>query len=177
MPTVAFSGVIVMFPRRTASTLFPYTTLFRSIFNGGFGRDATTTGGGAGVVVSSGGTASGTTLKGGFESIRSGGTGIATVVRGRKSTRLNSSHSSISYAVISVNKDRVFAGDDANRCVLWCHCHVSAPHCIHTLSLHDALPIYLQRGLRARRDDHWRWCWGGCLIRWHRERDDSQRGL
>src|SRR5690348_9393529 len=52
----------------------------------------------------------------------------------RKSTRLNSSHPSISYAVFCLN--------------------VSAPSAIYTLSLHDALPICpgpsRRRGLRSR---------------------------
>src|SRR6266481_2473661 len=55
-------------------------------------------------------------------------------VRDRKSTRLNSSHSSISYAVFCLKKkkrydDAVFFFDD------------TAATEIYTLSLHDALPI------------------------------------
>src|SRR5438034_2386513 len=67
-----------MIRRPPRSTLFPYTTLFRS---GGDGR-----GGRAG---------------------RSGGSRRATVARqDRKSTRLNSSHTVISYAVFCLKKKK-----------------------------------------------------------------------
>src|SRR3989337_2088109 len=79
-----------MIRRPPTSTLFPYTTLFRSLNSSHGIRDATVTG-----------------------------------VQDRKSTRLNSSHGSISYAVSLDRKStRLNSSPD-----------------IHTLSLHDALPI------------------------------------
>src|SRR2546430_12696581 len=94
-----------MIRRPPRSTLFPYTTLFRS-----FGESLADLSGffaGAGAAAS-----------GGFEDDSCGGScasaGIATAIRSpegsgakdRKSTRLNSSHSQISYAVFCLEKKK-----------------------------------------------------------------------
>src|SRR5690242_21332583 len=96
-----------MIRRPPRSTLFPYTTLFRSTANftslqrttisGGFGNDTIR---GSGV---------NDTISGGFgnDSIF-GGAGNDTL-EDRKSTRLNSSHMSISYAVFCLKKKKTKA--------------------------------------------------------------------
>src|SRR2546427_5655634 len=73
-----------MIRRPPRSTLFPYTTLFRSRYavNGRFGATASASGG---ITVP-------------FQ--------IALQGRDRKSTRLNSSHSQISYAVFCLKKKK-----------------------------------------------------------------------
>src|SRR5438132_6679731 len=76
-----------MIRRPPRSTLFPYTTLFRSLFcNGG-----TASGLGVGVLHSSRGKCS---------------TTLTTERTDRKSTRLNSSHTVISYAVFCLKKKK-----------------------------------------------------------------------
>src|SRR5689334_24135674 len=78
-----------MIPRPPRSTLFPYTTLFRSMFGGQPNRQsdaAPTANIGQIVVASAAAVSNGTT--------------------DRKSTRLNSSHSSISYAVFCLKKKK-----------------------------------------------------------------------
>src|SRR5690242_12024622 len=71
--------------------------------------------------------------------------------RDRKSTRLNSSHMSISYAVFCLKKKNCVRhhGDDVFHCLpdlihLLSHFFFkhTAPTDIYTLSLHDALPIW-----------------------------------
>src|SRR2546430_13273978 len=83
-----------MIRRPPRSTLFPYTTLFRSVRGGGPERDdAQRAGEGAG---------------GGAAGLRAEGLqqpqDVARV--DRKSTRLNSSHSQISYAVFCLKKKK-----------------------------------------------------------------------
>src|SRR2546427_6949896 len=78
-----------MIRRPPRSTLFPYTTLFRSGFRGGAG-EAQGAAGGAAVVGAQGGRAP----------VAAGGQGD------RKSTRLNSSHSQISYGVFCFKKKK-----------------------------------------------------------------------
>src|SRR5256886_3322042 len=73
-----------MIRRPPRSTLFPYTTLFRS--NCGFHLP----------------TAAGTDAMANFASLR----GPVGLNRDRKSTRLNSSHSQISYAVFCLKKKK-----------------------------------------------------------------------
>src|SRR5689334_383173 len=55
----------------------------------------------------------------------------------RKSTRLNSSHSSISYAVFCLKKKKTTVIDALSASTF----PAPPPTAIHTLSLHDALPI------------------------------------
>src|SRR5688572_31894625 len=95
-----------MIPRQPRSTLFPYTTLFRSPGarkdDGAHARD-----GGVGRSRPSGGRAG---LAGVFQGPR-GVSARADVrsdaaLRDRKSTRLNSSHSQISYAVFCLKKKK-----------------------------------------------------------------------
>src|SRR3990167_8432303 len=101
----------LMIRRPPRSTLFPYTTLFRSPL-------ASRPGPGAGD---------------GSEG-QAAGDHRPRAHRDRKSTRLNSSHSQISYAVFFFND--------------------TATTEIYTLSLHDALPI--SAGVPARA---WSWGW------------------
>src|SRR2546429_2389092 len=95
-----------MIRRPPRSTLFPYTTLFRSL--SASERETppplSTTGGGA-----------------------------AWLARDRKSTRLNSSHGYISYAVFCLKKKiRPGAGDE----VYFGRCHTEGPFFGQTLGLH-----------------------------------------
>src|SRR5688572_31569918 len=87
-----------MIRRPPRSTLFPYTTLFRSretalVEGGGMLQPGAEHGGGTAVV-----------LRGAEHSDRVGGGGF--IARDRKSTRLNSSHSQISYAVFCLKKKK-----------------------------------------------------------------------
>src|SRR2546430_9579921 len=70
-----------MIRRPPRSTLFPYTTLFRSILRHGTGGSVTRTS-------------------------RSRGKAASPATKDRKSTRLNSSHSQISYAVFCLKKKK-----------------------------------------------------------------------
>src|SRR3990167_6014038 len=97
-----------MIRRPPRSTLFPYTTLFRS------------------------GSGDGKEIKGRIAQIRA--EVDTTTSEDRKSTRLNSSHSQISYAVFCLLK--IFFFND------------TATTEIYTLSLHDALPIWFWRRKR-----------------------------
>src|SRR2546427_3843150 len=82
---VVFVFFFLMIRRPPRSTLFPYTTLFRSSARVAEHRgDAGGGGGGAGA----------------------GGGTSSTSARDRKSTRLNSSHSQISYAVFCLKKKK-----------------------------------------------------------------------
>src|SRR3712207_7841617 len=88
-----------MIRRPPRSTLFPYTTLFRS--------DLTPTGGSASAATGGGGILmkSGLTTK--FEIIDSGGLAKTVFCNlDRKSTRLNSSHAQNSYAVFCLKKKK-----------------------------------------------------------------------
>src|SRR5574337_636426 len=101
-----------MIRRPPRSTLFPYTTLFRSTKQGIDKKDITT---------------------------------IDYSVNpkyewDRKSTRLNSSHHSISYAVFCLKKKKKY----------FFFFNDTATTEIYTLSLHDALPIY-EAGNRQKR--------------------------
>src|SRR2546430_13366812 len=84
-----------MIRRPPRSTLFPYTTLFRSNFNDDFYLD-----------LDKNFTSSIPELKEALERIDSrGSTALYDAIVGdRKSTRLNSSHSQISYAVFCLKK-------------------------------------------------------------------------
>src|SRR2546427_4300914 len=80
-----------MIRRPPRSTLFPYTTLFRSVAHRGQGREKTR-GGGAGAPDAGQGRP---------------GRQVRQLPRpDRKSTRLNSSHSQISYAVFCLKKKK-----------------------------------------------------------------------
>src|SRR3712207_8678204 len=85
-----------MIRRPPRSTLFPYTTLFRS--EGGLTDDEVAGFEQAGAVA----------LRMGSEVLRTSTAGVAAVAallsRDRKSTRLNSSHANISYAVFCLKK-------------------------------------------------------------------------
>src|SRR3712207_7066579 len=91
----------LMIRRPPRSTLFPYTTLFRSIFKNGDREQQRKvaaillTNRGVGPADARGG--SGTEMDGGKD-------GRRTSPLDRKSTRLNSSHANISYAVFCLKK-------------------------------------------------------------------------
>src|SRR5689334_23939676 len=88
-----------MTPRPPRSTLFPYTTLFRSRGNEWVPGDSRPAQAAAGVHAAGGGPAG----AGGQEDLG----GPTTENRqDRKSTRLNSTHSSISYAVFCLKKKK-----------------------------------------------------------------------
>src|SRR2546427_8697487 len=74
-----------MIRRPPRSTLFPYTTLFRSLI-AEFGQQAF--------------------ASSDVEDVLSRAVELVTVMRDRKSTRLNSSHSQISYAVFCLKKKK-----------------------------------------------------------------------
>src|SRR2546430_11752734 len=82
-----------MIRRPPRSTLFPYTTLFRSNPASFARRAGLTAGQVAGVLLT-------------VEVLPNGRTGTVEVLRDRKSTRLNSSHSQISYAVFCLKKKK-----------------------------------------------------------------------
>src|SRR5689334_24209164 len=86
-----FSFFFLMIRRPPRSTLFPYTTLFRSPRPAGVRRD---------------GDASGVDRPGGPRHLR------VLQREDRKSTRLNSSHSSISYAVFCLKKKKKIIKED-----------------------------------------------------------------
>src|SRR4030042_1145469 len=123
---------VLMIRRPPRSPLFPYTTLFRSI-------DAISDGlGYSGIIIA--------TLGG----LNAFGVGID-----RKSTRLNSSHGYISYAVLCFND--------------------TATTEISTLSLHDALPIYRRyfRWLGIQWNHHRHVRWFECLRRRYRSEEHT----
>src|SRR3712207_7229239 len=101
-----------MIRRPPRSTLFPYTTLFRSRSAGGRGGGrAGRHGAGAGdlarrpVAPADGSEPDAAVLP---RDVRGAG---RTAVQDRKSTRLNSSHANISYAVFCLKKKNTHAGD------------------------------------------------------------------
>src|SRR3712207_7444127 len=101
-----------MIRRPPRSTLFPYTTLFRS--DGRRGGEGGTAGRGRPLPparhADRGGRHAGLVLRGAEQAQRdarpahAGGGGAAAAARDRKSTRLNSSHANISYAVFCLKK-------------------------------------------------------------------------
>src|SRR2546427_8909448 len=98
-----------MIRRPPRSTLFPYTTLFRSSLRLGRGRDraaAATPRAGGSPGVTGGGT--GSTHQDPLHNLREYRTLAPWNLRDldRKSTRLNSSHSQISYAVFCLKKKK-----------------------------------------------------------------------
>src|SRR3712207_7296310 len=91
---IFFLFFFLMIRRPPRSTLFPYTTLFRSgAAAGGLGRaaHARAPAGQARLV---------------GRRLRPRGGGAARALRDRKSTRLNSSHANISYAVFCLKKKK-----------------------------------------------------------------------
>src|SRR5476651_2620857 len=120
-----------MIRRPPRSTLFPYTTLFRSPLGYSLNTARISRG----------------RLRG------------ASWAPDRKSTRLNSSHANISYAVFCLKKKKLLITGDGNLVELLAtvRFHVADPRAylsaafvfndpatteIYTLSLHDALPIF-----------------------------------
>src|SRR3712207_8111751 len=100
-----------MIRRPPRSTLFPYTTLFRSIYCSisGYGADGPFAGrpGLDNIIQGFSGLMSVTGFEGG-EPVR---VGIPIADLDRKSTRLNSSHANISYAVFCLKKKHIYQLD------------------------------------------------------------------
>src|SRR2546429_4767648 len=105
-----------MIRRPPRSTLFPYTTLFRSVFLGCYGSESAATrrrhrGSNGNGVVAAGpspshrGYRSRISNGSHYEPTRRGGL-LETSERDRKSTRLNSSHGYMSYAVFCLEKQK-----------------------------------------------------------------------
>src|SRR5438309_4486662 len=92
LPMLTLILIFLMIRRPPRSTLFPYTTLFRSLTGGG------TIKGGKGQPLHS----FGGVVNPGCSPTAAGGGNW----KDRKSTRLNSSHSSISYAVFCLKKKK-----------------------------------------------------------------------
>src|SRR3989337_2237850 len=90
--TLLFCFFFLMIRRPPRSTLFPYTTLFRSRVRGAV--------------------LSGRPL---------GEHRVLRRTRDRKSTRLNSSHGSISYAVFCLKKKHQYAAPPPGRSLKYCH--------------------------------------------------------
>src|SRR2546430_9424874 len=98
-----------MIRRPPRSTLFPYTTLFRSVGLGGEAAAQAVAGPGGGRVQAGGGGGAGHDLGDGL----AGESAVSAATAGggdRKSTRLNSSHSQISYAGFCLKKKKTHAG-------------------------------------------------------------------
>src|SRR2546430_12059897 len=102
-----------MIRRPPRSTLFPYTTLFRSHIEQG--TSLADRGLALGVV---GGIVAMAGLAVRFSGERAHAGGAAMTLRDRKSTRLNSSHSQISYAVFCLKKKK----PTTQSCVATTHC-------------------------------------------------------
>src|SRR5438477_242739 len=140
-----------MLLRPPRSTLFPYTTLFRSSLFGQVGGtgsiQGTVTDPSGAVVVGAAVTA--TNLKTAVETARKttdAGFFVLSLLD-RKSTRLNSSHMSISYAVFCLKKKK------SSYTNVYYFMNVTPTTAIYTLSLHDALPIFTIRPGRGNRFD------------------------
>src|SRR3712207_7563827 len=94
-----------MIRRPPRSTLFPYTTLFRSDGHvGAADADA-----GRVALIAAGR---------GVEPDPTGGHAARAVQEDRKSTRLNSSHANISYAVFCLKKKKIYLTRHPHSCVL-----------------------------------------------------------
>src|SRR5438876_846240 len=151
-----------MTPPPPRTTLFPYTTLFRSSYSGDTNNAAIATAcndpGETSVVNQAtpvlttvatptalvGGSISDTAnLAGGFGTL--GGTITFTLYGARKGTRLNSSHSTNTYAVVCLRGETGTATSNpftpSQAAPYRCMASDSADTDISTLSLHDALPI------------------------------------
>src|SRR2546430_17068063 len=99
--TPCLSFFFLMIRRPPRSTLFPYTTLFRST-DATFGRASVE----LGATVRTARRALGPVLARGTVPVVPGFLGAAPDGQDRKSTRLNSSHSQISYAVFCLKKKK-----------------------------------------------------------------------
>src|SRR5947209_13349674 len=94
---LSFFFFFLMIRRPPRSTLFPYTTLFRSQPRGV-------------------GSASGSRACSGSSSSSQGSSGGSVPDSDRKSTRLNSSHANISYAVFCLKKKKKANSNEAKEC-------------------------------------------------------------
>src|SRR3712207_7016885 len=99
-----------MIRRPPRSTLFPYTTLFRSHFQAQSAMDAAVYASGA---------------------LKTVAVSLLKISKDRKSTRLNSSHANISYAVFCLKKKKSTTFQMAPRLNKYTH------HTLHVSSLHQ----------------------------------------
>src|SRR5437870_11149171 len=108
----SFFFFFLMIPRPPRSTLFPYTTLFRSI--------------------PSAQRCAKSSLRAVVDEIDVGGLGEALVSKcseaDRKSTRLNSSHVAISYAVFCLKKKKKLKKKTIVYCTYSVHHHANVPY-------------------------------------------------
>src|SRR2546430_9718392 len=134
-----------MIRRPPRSTLFPYTTLFRSEFTEYQGRDARRL---AQILAyeADDGFAAFVFYVGQFGEI--GGQGGNCLIRvdgqDRKSTRLNSSHSQISYAVFCLKKKNILADDVQHHRVAFAflahdHCYTAHRRLCRDLRVHQPM--------------------------------------
>src|SRR3712207_443125 len=153
MSSLLFVFFFLMIRRPPRSTLFPYTTLFRSIALIAIGLVVILFGFGE-----LGQTASFSNLwaHGGFAPMGVVGVilSLQVVALDRKSTRLNSSHANISYAVFCLKKKKnvrhlLYLYEFVIVCFFFFNDTATTE--IYTLSLHDALPIYRADRHRPRR--------------------------
>src|SRR3712207_8371280 len=98
-----------MIRRPPRSTLFPYTTLFRSesVFYAKNVRTTVTLGHARGVILLAGELAGLTVHEFPPAEIKKAVAGTGAATKDRKSTRLNSSHANISYAVFCLKKNKL----------------------------------------------------------------------
>src|SRR3712207_8553011 len=94
-----------MIRRPPRSTLFPYTTLFRSLANGQAHEDTT----GPEIWDRTEGRVDAFTCSCGTGGTLAGVGRFLKAKKDRKSTRLNSSHANISYAVFCLKKNNVYS--------------------------------------------------------------------
>src|SRR2546426_78953 len=132
-----------MIRRPPRSTLFPYTTLFRSLSVIGFSarRFPSMWRSGEGLAGLSGERSGPFSRRSRASACRPGRDLCVLTNRDRKSTRLNSSHLVISYAVFCLKKKKHVVS--VSLFLLLFFFNDTATTEIYTLSLHDALPIFI----------------------------------
>src|SRR5690242_15607232 len=142
MSSRSWQLISVTLRRPPRSTLFPYTTLFRSPGSRSCSHAA--------LIAAIRATPSGPATSGWYFCARrryaawitsSSASESTWRTLDRKSTRLNSSHMSISYAVFCLKKKKNATPSHVISIVAAYFCNSTAPTEIYTLSLHDALPI------------------------------------
>src|SRR3712207_4404241 len=139
-----------MIRRPPRSTLFPYTTLFRSLLRGGVEAGAGELGRVLAVVLAHAEDVLRRPGDGRAEHgvLRHGGPLGGRAGVDRKSTRLNSSHANISYAVFCLKQKKKLSTYQSLLCLFFFNDTATTE--IYTLSLHDALPISPSRRRRSR---------------------------
>src|SRR5256885_1006207 len=142
-----------MIRRPPRSTLFPYTTLFRSIANCTVRPGVNTAAGGTHTKPRDLPTESPTAPCCTASPLPASNSANPRPALDRKSTRLNSSHLVISYAVFCLKKKKtILVYTQISLFFLFFFFNDTATTEIYTLSLHDALPIYRKLHRAARRE-------------------------